>query len=789
MSKISMLSFANIRKNKGSMFTLFIFVIISAILLNTGLLLFINFSSNVDKYMDKNKAYHGVAIINNSAYKAEEYSYMKNYKGVVQSEKTDVLYTGTSQVQFNGAKVLMNITFANRDNATKLNIAKTIEGAITLKDDRVYLPSIFEIGGGYSIGDDFTINLNKKKHTLTVAGFTDEPSFNQMTLPTYLVYVNDSTYKDLAKEYPYTKATSIGVRMKNSDSSSDLTNDFLKKFFYNDDGTANTKGDVIGVNSEIYDYSTLINGRMMMPNVIAMILVAFSLLIVIVCLIFIRFRVKNTIEDGMTNIGVLKAIGYKTKQISTSVTVQFVVPAIFGSIIGIGLSYVTLPVISKILEKQSAITWKQPFDLLIALLTFAIVVISILLVVQITVLHVRKITSIKALRNGLNNHNFKKNYFPLNKTKGPLPLVVALKTLFQEKAQTIMILIIVICITFTSTAMVSVYYNLGVHTDEFLQMVAGEAPDVQLVAKTTKSAEEIMSFINKDDRVRKSFYNRDMTVMANGVLARFTGTADFSKYEGNLLYKGQYPKHDNEIALGAKLLDGNKTKIGSKYTLSGEDGAKEYIITGYIQSMNNNGNEVLATINGLKRIKSNLELKEIYIYLDDAKDAKSVVNTLKSKFKADIDNINNFVEMADAQLSVYGDMMLIITSIIVAITCVVIILVLYMILKTSIRAKRQKLGIQKAFGFTTWQLVNQMSLTYIPTVIVGVVIGSILGIIGIVPFMETIVGTMGIKSINMDPTIIGTLILGIFLILFSWICSILVSLKIKKISAYNLIVE
>ena len=66
----------------------------------------------------------------------------------------------------------------------------------------------------------------------------------------------------------------------------------------------------------------------MLPiNMVAMILVAFAAVIVLVSLIVIKFRVTNSIDDGIINIGVLKAVGYTSRQILASITLQFMLIA------------------------------------------------------------------------------------------------------------------------------------------------------------------------------------------------------------------------------------------------------------------------------------------------------------------------------------------------------------------------------------------------------------------------------------------------------------------------------
>ena len=75
-----------------------------------------------------------------------------------------------------------------------------------------------------------------------------------------------------------------------------------------------------------------------------MILVAFSAVIVLVSLIVIKFRVTNSIDDGMVNIGVLKAVGYTSRQILASITLQFMLITLSAGIVGVAVSYAVIPV-------------------------------------------------------------------------------------------------------------------------------------------------------------------------------------------------------------------------------------------------------------------------------------------------------------------------------------------------------------------------------------------------------------------------------------------------------------
>ncbi|MDF2822592.1 MAG: hypothetical protein K0R15_3040, partial [Clostridiales bacterium] len=97
-------------------------------------------------------------------------------------------------------------------------------------------------------------------------------------------------------------------------------------------------------------------------TMISAMMVMFALIIVFVCLLVVRFRIVNSIEEDVMKIGSLKSIGYTSRQIILTVILQFSLIAGIGSLIGIALSYPVLPVVSAVFEQQSGLKWEQGFD-------------------------------------------------------------------------------------------------------------------------------------------------------------------------------------------------------------------------------------------------------------------------------------------------------------------------------------------------------------------------------------------------------------------------------------------
>ncbi|MFQ8601142.1 MAG: FtsX-like permease family protein [Oscillospiraceae bacterium] len=133
---------------------------------------------------------------------------------------------------------------------------------------------------------------------------------------------------------------------------------------------------LISIDIELIEMS-----RCMMATMVAAMMVLFALIVVAVCLLVVRFRIVNSIEDDMMKIGSLKSIGYTSRQIGFTLLLQYLLLAGVGSAAGIALSYPLLPAVSAVFEQQSGLRWEQGFDAGVSLAALFTVLVIILLVV------------------------------------------------------------------------------------------------------------------------------------------------------------------------------------------------------------------------------------------------------------------------------------------------------------------------------------------------------------------------------------------------------------------------
>ena len=132
-----------------------------------------------------------------------------------------------------------------------------------------------------------------------------------------------------------------------------------------------------------------------------------------------------------------------------------------------------------------------------------------------------------------------------------------------------------------------------------------------------------------------------------------------------------------------------------------------------------------------------------------------------------------------------ANLMVIIMSII---SGCIILLVLYLLMKTLIYNRRYEYGILKALGYRSKDLIIQNVLSFMPTIIIATLIGTIISYHITNPYIGLMMRSFGIMKCNMILPMDLMIITVIFIIGISLIGTILMSLKIRKVQPQNLLV-
>jgi putative ABC transport system permease protein len=773
---------ANIKRGKSAAISLFILIFIAALLLNVGMTVIFKINTFYDDKVEALHDAHVSMIIHSADYKQPQGDFLKTYPGVRETETETIILMSAAKFRFDGSDLSISAALLNAGANRTIAPLKLIDKLDEMNKDDIYLPYSFKSSGGYKLGDPFTITYSDKDYKYRVAGFFEATMLGMNNMGMLKFFLQDEAYRQLSEKLG---AKVEGILMssifKDPTQSPRLIVDFRKQFPQFNEGMS-------APFSWVNDIEMVKSVSTLPINMVAMILVAFAAVIVGVSLIVIKFRVTNSIDDGIINIGVLKAVGYTSRQILASITLQFMLIAFSAGVFGVAVSYAVMPLFGGIITTLSGLLWTQHLDVLINFSSILIVIVLILIVILLSSMRIKKLQPVAALRGGLMTHSFKKNTFPLEKAKGGLHFVLACKTMVINRKQNIMITFIIAAITFASVFSVVLYYNVATDKTAFVHLVGAETSNVMVQSKSAEDTKKLLAAFEQMDDVAKTAI-LDMTLMKiDGQTVHTSVSDDFSKLDNQTVYEGRYPQYDNEIALSWAVAKMLRKSIGDTVMVKAGDATHPYLITGLSQSISNMGQAAYLTLSGIQQIIPSYSGTLINVYLNGI-DNVAFIRNLKEQFGNMTEDIVDVDEVINSQSGIYISAVFAVMVMILAITVVIVILILYLVIKTMILKRKREFGILKATGYTTLQLMTQLALSFVPIVIAGVIVGGVLGCLYTNSLLTLLLSGAGIHNVNFIVKIPPIVMLCIGLVVLAYLVSMLISRRIKWITAYGLITE
>lgn len=442
-----------------------------------------------------------------------------------------------------------------------------------------------------------------------------------------------------------------------------------------------------------------------------------------------------------------------------------------------------LPLITRSLaEPMTGMPWSPEFSLPITFVTIIVILLMVSLFVWLTSRRINKLHPITALRGGITTHSFKKNPLPLDENRGSLSILLALKQIILNKKQAIMLSIIVSGLTFSAVSVLTMHYNTNVNTDAFIHAIVGNVPDVSVWLHDADDAPAFRQNMIENPDVYSVFGWESLFLQVNEASINMSIVEDFAYFTGPSLISGRYPLLDSEIVLDVVTLSEIGKSVGDWVTVRIGGSEYKYIIAGSIQVAG--GFVGMIRVDGIRRLQQDFDFVQFGLYLTDSADIHNFMEALRN-------NINALAfsaqETIDDQMATIANLFSALGIAITIVVAAVVVLVLYLISKTIIVRRKRELGLQKALGFTTFQLMNQIALSLTPTIIFGIVIGATGGYIGFNQVFLIILSQLGIAQVDLPVPLSWIAIVSVALILLAYAVSMAIAWRIRKISAYALV--
>ena len=280
-----------------------------------------------------------------------------------------------------------------------------------------------------------------------------------------------------------------------------------------------------------------------------------------VALIIIRFSIRNYMEMNRKNIGILMAAGYTTGQMNAAVVLEMCVITFFGVIFGIALGSLGSSFIGSFQGMMLGVSWNQTFHFGAAAISAGIVFFIVLTVAYFGGRVYKKISVLHALRGGIDTHNFKRNYFPFEKSRLPVNLCLSGKNLLFEKGKNLSIFFIVALLAFSSCVGFGMYDNFVKNQNALLCLVGIESGDFYM-ASTPGDFDEI-------GRTLESWREIDSVLYYNSISLHLESQSKETECSCDIWQASQVRKRDNVIHGNSKSFEGKGRRYCLRYRTGG----------------------------------------------------------------------------------------------------------------------------------------------------------------------------------------------------------------------------
>ncbi|MDR1189391.1 MAG: FtsX-like permease family protein [Bifidobacteriaceae bacterium] len=791
MRRTLLLARAGLRRKRGQTAILVAFVALAAGVATLGLTVALGYTASYDRTAAQANVPHLAVVESDSIYSPAHLDRIADRPDVTEVETEPVFAAGAKTTFGAGGDLTMLAMIVSASQARSMDLAEVRPGARELGTGDAYLPYMFQVAGGYAVGDAITLERGEDVVELTVAGFTDEAMFGSQLYQLYRMVVTAETLADLLERFPDARATLIAAQFEDKTEAGAVALDYASHVLDGDQAAM----DLVASGGAVLragDWEEMRRGRIFFADILAAIAMTFAGLVGAVALIMIHFRVRAHIDDSMADIGTLKALGYTSGQIAAGIVLQLGLVAAAGAVGGTVAGHAALPALARALSTQSALTWRPGFDWAAAGICVGVVVGVAVAVAAWACWRLRRLPALAALRSGLEAHDFRRDRLPLSKLRARLPLALALKAAVRAPGQGATVAVAVAAAAFMATAALAAYHNMGLERDNFYRVVGGEVPDVVVEVADPADAPGVLADLEARPEVRQAVeYSNTFRLRLNDDFTFGLVTQDFDKFEGTLLYRGRFPTHPNETALAARQAELLGLAVGDEVRLAAGGEDEIYLVTGLIQTMNESGMVTALTSAGLERIWPDHPWTQLGVYLEDVDVAGDFADRLEAGevLQAPLLGALNLRKQAASQLDSYGAIMAGVAGVVLLVAAAVTTLVLVGVLGTAVRRQRRPFGIQRTLGFTTGQLATEVVATYWPGAAVGAALGCAVGGIGFPPLIGLVFRSLGIYSVEMAASATETVLLGAGLAVFALAVALAAAGGVRRATAYTLVAD
>ncbi len=768
----------NIKKHKGEVAILFALIFLSAVLMFSSISLIL--SGDKTMYEVEEKYNSSDLFVGVTGISAEEMR--ETIESVESTEKCEIVsaiwtaadcYYGS----MNSDDAMSN-EFQIFDSSQLTELNAFPEEYKNLRDDEIVLP--YYLSYSIGIGEDYTIKIGGREHNFKVAGYVENLYFaTTMNISGVYSLVSHNVFEQMSADTD--EVSKIVIAYADSKEGTDIGEYELAI-----QRALPSDLSVFTVTKETMEMATTA-----VSKIASSLIMVFTLLLIAMSVIIMHFSIKNFIELNIQNIGLLQATGYTARSLRLACVTEQMIIGLIATCAGIGAGVLCNAPLNSLSGMLNGLSGTGDISITALVSTLVSIPLMVLAGSFIATRSYKKMSVLESLRSGITAHNFKKNHFPLETSRLPLELAIACKNNFGAMKKSIFIILIVAVLTASTCVGFALFQNWALDNKMLLKVVGVEIADIMA---TTPGDEDFIEDIKGDSNVQSintktSLKTVEVSYQDHTESLGIDVFRDVSSLRNNYLLEGHMPYNGNEIVLTCVEADNLNVTLGDIVNVKSmtDSGTIPFTVCGIDQKMNNTGKKAILSEEGAERINSEFMYETTLIYLNDPAKAKEIKKQLEKDYPDYTFALGEDI-MASSIDTVTKAMEGICVIFVIA-TCFVVILTQLLLTRAQVIRERTDLGVSKALGYTSGELIRRTLMTNLPTIAIGIIIGIILHIAVSNQLFLVVFSFFGIRQIVFNTNAIWFVITAALIMLCAIVTAFTSGRGIAKLEPVKMLKE
>jgi len=263
--------------------------------------------------------------------------------------------------------------------------------------------------------------------------------------------------------------------------------------------------------------------------------------------------------------------------------------------------------------------------------------------------------------------------------------------------------------------------------------------------------------------------------------------SDTSVMNPKQMVEGRWPLYDNEVAVATSAANNLGLKVGDTVIVKNGENEASYLVSGLLQTFNNMGMMGYISKGGYERIGQMpgtvsfcVNLKNGYTFEDLKKEFKDVYPD--TELIDELASTGGLFPMLKASMGLTAVLVMFVTAFIVG-------LAEALLIRTRITREWRNLGVNKALGFTSGQLITQVMLSNIPAILIGILLGLIVATIFGDDIVILMFSIFGFRKVSFIISPINYILVVFMIVSVAMAVSWINGNRIKKLEPVKMITE